>query len=186
MDLPWLASFVRGGNKFVKCFPSQGCPLSPLFASLLSPASSNQSIPSYENKQRHDYVASGDPGDDGFGGISHLLGFVADISSCVFLPDLPFLCTTLKKLGASLGCFDNPSKTRILTSCNGSSTLPLLHTVNPTLATSISTTIAEFSTRPHPTDKSAPPLPVELTTGFRLLGQPVGSAQTSSPSIRRN
>ena len=105
MDLPWLASFVRGGNKFVKCFPSQGCPLSPLFASLLSPASSNQSIPSYENKQRHDYVASGDPGDDGFGGISHLLGFVADISSCVFLPDLPFLCTTLKTLGASLGCY---------------------------------------------------------------------------------
>lgn len=33
----------------------------------------------------------------------------------------------------------------------------------------------EFSTQPHPTNKSAPALPVELTTGFRLLGQPVGS-----------
>jgi hypothetical protein len=154
---------------------SQGCPLSPLFASFVV-ARLLQPIDSLLRERAATRLASGDPGDDGFGGISHLLGFVDDISSCVFLPDLPFLCTTLKTLGASLGCFVNPSKTRILTSCDGSSTLPLLHTVNPTLATSISATIAEFSTRPHPTDKSAPPLPVELTTGFRLLGQPVGSA----------
>jgi hypothetical protein len=154
---------------------SQGCPLSPLFASFVV-ARLLQPIDSLLRERAAVRLASGDPGADGFGGISHLLGFVDAISSCVFLPDLPFLCTTLKKLGASLGCFDNPSKTRILTSCNGSSTLPLLHTVNPTLATSISTTITEFSTPPHPTDESAPPLPVELTTGFRLLGQPVGSA----------
>jgi hypothetical protein len=67
-------------------------------------------------------------------------------------------------------------KKRILTSCNGTSPLPLLHTINLTLSTAISTTIAEFSTCPHPTDKSAPAIPVELTTGFRLLGHPVGSS----------
>jgi len=144
---------------------SQGCPLSPLFASFIV-ARLLLPIDSLLRERTATRLASGAPGDDGFGGISHLLGFVDDISSCVFLPDLPFLCTTLKTLGASLGCFVNPSKTRILTSCNGSSTLLLLHTVNPTLSTSISATIAKFSTRPHPTDKSAPPLPVELTTGF--------------------
>jgi hypothetical protein len=35
--------------------------------------------------------------------------------------------------------------------------------------------MAEFSTQPQLTNKSAPSLPVELTTGFRLLGQPIGS-----------
>ncbi len=99
-----------------------------------------------------------------------------DISSCVYLHDLPFLCNTLKSLGASLGCFVNSAKTCILTSCNTTSPLPLLHTINPTLSTAISTTIAEFSTRPHPTDKSAPAIPVKLTTGFRLLGHLVGSS----------
>jgi hypothetical protein len=69
----------------------------------------------------------------------------------------------------------HPSTTHILTSCNGTSTLPLLHTTNHTLAQIIMHTIAEFLTQPHPTSKSASSLPVELTTGFRLLGQPVGS-----------
>ena len=40
-------------------------------------------------------VASGDPGDEGFGGVSHLLGYVDDISSCFYLHDLPFFCTSL-------------------------------------------------------------------------------------------
>jgi hypothetical protein len=153
---------------------SQGCPLSPLFASFVV-ARLLQPIDSLLRKQAAARLASGNPGDDRFGGISHLLGYINDISSCVFLPDLPFLCNTLKTIGASLGCFVNPSKTRILTSCNGTSTLPLLHTTNPTLAKSISDTIAEFSTQPHSTNKSVLALSVELTTGFHLLGQPIGS-----------
>ena len=36
--------------------------------------------------------------DDGFGGISHLLGYVDDdISACVYLHNLPLLCTTLQQ-----------------------------------------------------------------------------------------
>jgi hypothetical protein len=49
-------------------------------------------------------------------------------------------------------------------------------THDPPLAHSISNSISSFSTTPHPTDKTAPDIPVELTTSFRLLGQPVGSA----------
>ena len=77
---------------------------------------------------------------------------------------------------SSIGCFVNSHKTRILTSCNGTSILPALTTHDPQLALSISNSIASFSTTPHPTEKTAPDIPVELTTGFRLLGQPVGSA----------
>jgi len=69
-------------------------------------------------------LANGDTGDDGQGGISHLLSFVDDILSCVYLPDLHFLCEQVRSHGASIGCFVNPHKTRVLTSCNGTSILP--------------------------------------------------------------
>jgi len=121
-------------------------------------------------------LTNGDTGDDGQGGISHLLSFVDDISSCVYLPDLLFLCEQVRSRGASIVCFVNPHKTRVLTSCNGTSILPALTTHDPPLAHSISNSISSFSTTPHPTDKTAPDIPVELTTGFQLLGQPVGSA----------
>ena len=108
---------------------SQGCPLSPLFASFVV-AQLLEPIDSLLRERAAARLASGDPGDDGFGGISHLLGYVDNISSCVYLSDLPFLCNTLNNIGASLGCFVNPSKTQILTSCNSTSTLPLLHTTH--------------------------------------------------------
>jgi len=122
----------------------------------------------------------GDTGNDGQGGISHLLSFDDDISSCVYLPDLYFLCAQVRSRGASIGCFVNPHKTRVLTPCNGTSILPALTTHDPPLAHSISNSISSFSTTPHPTDKTAPDIPVELTTSFRLLGQPVGSATFAS------
>jgi hypothetical protein len=66
-------------------------------------------------------------------------------------------------------------KTRILTSTSGHSPIPDLHHINPTLATTISDAISKYSTRPNNVDILGPPLPAELTTGFRLLGSPVGS-----------
>jgi hypothetical protein len=154
---------------------SQGCPLSPLFASfvvarLLAP------INTLLQAQAATQLASGNTGNDRFGGISHLLSYVDDISSCVYLPDFEYLFQILKSCGAKLGSFVNPSKTQILTSCNGSTALPLLMQPNPTLATSFSNTITQFSTGPHPTDNSAPSIPVKLTTGFRLIRHPVGSS----------
>ena len=154
---------------------SQGCPLSPLFASyviarLLKP------IDCLLCECAATCLANRDTGDDGQGGISHLFSFVDDISSCVYLPDLHFLCEQVRSCGASIGCFENPHITRVLTSCNGTSILPALTTHDPPLAHSISNSISQFLTTPHPTDKTAPDISVELTTGFRLLGQPVGSA----------
>ena len=57
-------------------------------------------------------LADGDTGSDGQGGISHLFSFVDDISSCVYLLDLHFLCEKVRYRGASIGCFVNPHKTR--------------------------------------------------------------------------
>ncbi len=57
-------------------------------------------------------LTDGDTGSDGQGGISHLFSFVDDISSCVYLLDLHFLCEKVRYHGASIGCFVNPHKTR--------------------------------------------------------------------------
>jgi hypothetical protein len=163
---------------------SQGCPLSPLFASFVV-ARLLEPIDKLLREHAGARLATGDKGDDGKGGISHLLSFVDDISSCVYLPDFDLLCEQVRSRGISIGCFVNPHKTRVLMSCNGMSILPTLTIHDPFLAQSLSTSIASFSVTPHPTNKSAPDIPVELTTGFRLLGQPIGSAIFASEFFHR-
>jgi hypothetical protein len=66
-------------------------------------------------------------------------------------------------------------KTRILNSTSGHSLLNTLSNLKPTLAASISNTIAKYSLQPNKSDHLAPPIPAELTTSFRLLCSPVGS-----------
>jgi hypothetical protein len=101
---------------------SQGCPLSPLFAFIVV-ACLLEPIDKLLRERTAAQHASGDPGNDGYSGISHLLSYVDSISTCVYLPGLAFLCNTLKTHSTSLGCFVNTSKTRMLPSCNGTSPL---------------------------------------------------------------
>jgi hypothetical protein len=153
----------------------QCCPLSPLFASfavahLLEPIDALLCVQATER------LASGDPDNDEYGDITHLLSYADNISTCIYLPDLKFFCNTLKTNGAALGCFVNTTEIRILTYCNDTSPPPLISAYNPKLGLSIANTIATFLTTPHPTDTTAPAIPVELTHGFCLLGHPLGSA----------
>ena len=101
--------------------------------------------------------------------------FVDDISSCIYLPGFEFICQQERSRGSSIGCIVNPNKTQILTSCNVTSILPPLAQRNPSLVESLSTSIKIVSTSPHPTNNTLPNIPIELTTGFRLLGHPVSS-----------
>ncbi len=94
-------------------------------------------------------LLDGHPGDDGKGSTTHLLGYVDDISACVPLVDLKFLCDNFASISAPLGCFVNPIKTCILTSTSGLSALPNIHLLNPSLATCIQDTIAHYSTKPN-------------------------------------
>ncbi len=121
-------------------------------------------------------LAAGNPGNDGYGGITHLLSYVNNTSTCIYLPDLEFFCNILKTNRAALSCFVNMTKTRILTSCNGTSPVPLISTSNPELGLSIANTTATFLPTLHLTNTTAPAIPVKLTPGFCLLGHPVGSA----------
>lgn len=71
---------------------SQGCPLSPLFASFVV-ARLLKPIDGLLRERAANRLANGDTDDDGDGqgGISYLLSFVNVISSCIYLPDLHLL-----------------------------------------------------------------------------------------------
>jgi hypothetical protein len=154
---------------------SQGCPLSLLFASFVV-ACLLEPIDKLLRERTAASLSSGNPGNDGYGSISHLLSYVNNISTCVYLPNLAFLCNTLKTHGTSHGCFVNTSKTRILTSCNDTSPLARITDANPSLGLSITQAFATFSNTPNPLNPTSPPLPVKLTSEFRLLGHLVGLA----------
>jgi hypothetical protein len=87
---------------------TQGCSLSPLFTSFVV-ARLLEPIDALLLTQAAKQIASGDPGDDKYSGITHLLSYVDDISTYIYLPDLEFFCNTLKNNGAALGCFVNTS-----------------------------------------------------------------------------
>jgi hypothetical protein len=104
---------------------NQGCPLSPIFATLvlhrvLKP------LDKQLQQRAAAHLASGISGDNGFGSLAHLFAYMDDISSTVALEDVQFFCEEIEKLGTPRGCFINPLKTRILTSCDGHSILPQL------------------------------------------------------------
>jgi len=135
---------------------SQGCPLSPIFASLVI-ARLLQPLDILLKERAQERLLTGNTGDDGHGGVTHLLGYVDDVSACVPLEDLQFLCDKFNCIGTPLGCFVNPMKTRILTSTSGLSPLPAITTLNPSLAASIQYTINKYSTKPNNIDPNGPP-----------------------------
>ena len=152
----------------------QGFPLSPIFASLVVACLLKPRDKLLHARTTHQ-LNNGNPSDDGAGGITHLLGFVNNVSACVLLEDLEFLSDHFNARGKSLGCFVNPMKTRILTSTSNHSPLNTLFNLKPTLPASIYNTITKYSLQPNKSGQLATPILAELTTGFRLLGSPVGS-----------
>jgi hypothetical protein len=85
---------------------AQGCPLSPLFASFMV-ASLLEPIDALLCAQVADQLALDNPSDDKYGSITHLLSYVNNISTCIYLPNLEFFCNTLKTNNAVLCCFVN-------------------------------------------------------------------------------
>jgi hypothetical protein len=149
---------------------NQGCPLSSTFAALVL----NRVLQPLDKllKQRaQDRVRAGNLGDDGHGGITHLFAWVDDISATIPHEDIRFFLDNLHTLGKPRGCHINPQKSRILTSCNGTSILPKLSETNPSEAADIAYAINKYSTAKTATST----IGIELTDGFRLLGTPVGS-----------
>ena len=105
--------------------------------------------------------------DDGHGSITHIFGYLDDVTTLVPLRDLLFFCQSFNEIGTSLGCFLNPGKTRIFTSTDGQSILHDLAEFDDELAEEVLMALSEFLVK-------APPTPDGTC---RLLGAPVGSDQ---------
>ena len=163
---------------------NQGCPLSSIFAALVLNTILKPLDKALQDRAKTRLLL-GDSGDDGQGSITHLLAYVDDNNALVPHQDIKFCIEKFEELAAPLGCKLNPSKTRILTSCNGSSILPALHSSNPALASSISSAIAKYSVSSTTNNSTTTTTPVEVTDGLRVLGAPVGSDSFATSFFRK-
>jgi hypothetical protein len=147
---------------------SQGCPLSPTFASLVV-AELLEPVDHLLKQRATEQLFSSNHGNDSNRGVTQLLGYVNDVSACTPPDDLQFLCKQFNQLGSQLGCFVNPMKTRILTSTSGTSPPAAICLTNPALATRIKHTISKYSTKPNNTTPTWHPFLIKLTNGCCLL-----------------
>jgi hypothetical protein len=86
---------------------NQGCPLSPIFATL----DLHRILKSLEEKiqqQAAACLANGIPGNDGFGSLAHLFAYLDDISSTIALEHVQFFCKETNKLGTPCGSSSTP------------------------------------------------------------------------------
>ena len=158
----------------------QGCPLSVFFASLIL-----DSIIRPLDKELRDRAALRaaeassvglPPGDGGHSSVTNFQAYVDDLSTVTPLVDLRFLIERFLEIAPGKGGDGNWFKTRVLTSCNGESILADLQHRDPDLAADVEWVLDNYSVRPDPEDVAKEKtLRVEVTDGFRLLGQPVGS-----------
>jgi hypothetical protein len=115
---------------------NQGCPLSPIFETLVL----HRILKPLDEQLQHKAaacLANGIPGNNSFGSLAHPFAYMDDLSPTIVLEVVQFFCEEIDELGTPCGCFINPLKTRILTSCDGHSILPQLHKDNPNIASKI-------------------------------------------------
>ena len=154
---------------------NQGCPLSGIFAALVLDAILRP-LDKMLRQRAQVRLLGGDSGDDGHGSITHFFGYVDDVSSMIPLVDIKFCMDMAAFLFNEFNFPVNCYKTRVLTSISGQSILEDLEAVNPSLAADLAYVLDNYSCKKNPTP-GGPDLREELTTGFRLLGSPVGSAE---------
>ncbi len=97
----------------------------------------------------------------------------SNISAMIHHKDINFYLTELNKLGKAYGCYINPKKTCIITSCNHKSILPELDSTSPNTAQEIQDCLHQYF---HSTNKQTGEIiREEVTDGFCLLGMPIRS-----------
>ncbi len=146
---------------------TQGCPFSPLFAGLVLThilTKVNAELLTRASDRMHDGIYL----DDGHGGEPIIMAYVDDTNCLLPIEDVEFFLDRFKFYGEPLGAVMNTDKTRILTSTNGSSALPLHLTHDIHLGTSLTNAIEKYSRNNNTM--------YEETNGLRILGSPIGSS----------
>jgi hypothetical protein len=120
--------------------------------------------------------------DDGEGGIPIIMAYMDDVNFIVPYTDVELLLETFDRIGAPLGARMNTEKTRIMTTSSGISILPRLQAASFETGQSLERAILKFSTK---FDENNQRVPVEITTGLRVLGVPLGSQEYNQTFINR-
>lgn len=157
---------------------AQGCPLSPVFASLVLAVAFKPIIKQLKiraAKRAKTALPHTSKGDDGRGSASLPLSYFDDTTATPPYIDIPFLLKKIQTLGPPHGITLNLGKTKILTATNGILPLPRL----PTEAAQALQEAFDFLNPKKEQDKSP-----EILHGMEFLGQPIGSTQACKPSRR--
>jgi len=168
LDNNWQTIVVEEGF-------TQGCPFSPLFAGIVLTHILKKISVKLE-KRANQRLTEGREMDDNKGGQALITAYVDDTNCLVPLEDVQFLLQQFEQIGVPLGAVMNTDKTRILTSTNSESIVPMLRQENPTLCNQIEEAIAQYSRKDDQ--------PYEEVNGLRILGNPIGSQAFQTQFIR--
>jgi hypothetical protein len=141
---------------------AQGCPLSPLFASLVLNILLTEINKELRTRAAIRFADHSYPGDDNLGSLAQTKSYIDDTNLALAYRDLKWFLTRFAELGAPLGISLNLRKTQILTSLT--STSPIF---NPNTAPEDARHLCEALAMLGPNS--------EILRGTRFLGQPIGS-----------
>ena len=154
---------------------NQGCPLSSTLAALIL----NEVLVPLTAKLKAraaERLRQGNKGDDGRGGETDPMAYIDDCGASVYVEDVWFFLEEFNRLGEPLGCHLNFDKTRIMTSTNGRSGVPSIRIAyGDAVADQINAALEKYSKTTTIINNRPVSSKVEITTGLRLLGQPLGS-----------
>ena len=164
------AKFKNSDNKWehftVEEGFTQGCPFSPLFAGLVL-THILKNIHKELIERAANRLRTGQPGDDGQGGLPIIMAYVDDTNCLLPIEDVLYFLQRFEHYGIPLGAIMNTDKTRIMTSTSGHSILDELTKENPTESYNLRTAISTYSTNNTQMH--------EEVNGLRILGSPIGS-----------
>jgi hypothetical protein len=151
---------------------TQGCPLSPLFASLILHELLTDLNEVLRDRSKTRQTNHSCPGDDNLGPLSQTKSYVDNTNMLLPCRDISWFLETFTKLGEPLGIAPNCSKTQILTSTTTSE--------SPLTNSNISEQDKQFPlaalTTPGPKSK--------ILRGTRFLGQPAGGLEFARTCLK--
>ena len=151
----------------------QGCPMAPTL-SCLSMLKLLRPLQAFLTSRAEARKLKGNTGDDGNGTQAAILAYFDDMTSFLAPEDVLPTLQFIQQHGAPLGIHINWNKTKLLTTTTGNSVTTRLTPAAQSIQEAIAYMQEQAQTQVQP----------EVTTGLRLLGQPLGSTDFANQFLQ--